>query len=255
MFPTLFHAGPITLHTYGLMVALGFLAGISVARKTFAAARLPASLVDRLAMLLLVSGLVGARVMFFAVDGFSGLARDPLSFFRIWEGGLVFYGGVAGGLAALVVFSRRRGIPFLLLTDAFAPALLVGHALGRVGCFAAGCCYGKTSGFWPGVTFTSPDSLAPVFVALHPVQLYESAALGLLFVVTMWMATHRPPVGRVTGFYLVSYSAVRFLMELLRGDDRGAFIAGLSPSQAVAIVSFAAGVALLSHVERSQKKD
>ena len=238
MLPVLLRLGPITLHTYGLMVACGFLAGVAVARRTFAAANLPPALVDRLAVMLLLSGLLGARIMFFAVDGFVGLANDPLAFFRIWEGGLVFYGGVIGGLIALVIFSRRSRIPLIVLTDAFAPALLIGHAFGRLGCFSAGCCYGKISGRWPGVIFTSPDTLAPRFVALIPTQLYEAAAVTLLFFGAMIYLRTRPPAGRMTIYYLLTYSVERFLMEFLRGDDRGAPIFGLSPSQMVSLICF-----------------
>ncbi len=255
MLPVLFHLGPLTLHTYGLMVAFGFLAGTAVARRTFAMNLLPALLVDKLAMLLLFGGILGARIMFFAVDDFTALAADPMSFFRIWEGGLVFYGGVVAGIITLTIYSHRTKIPFLVLTDAFVPALLVGHAFGRLGCFAAGCCYGKTSGFWPGVIFTSPNSLAPTFVALFPTQLYESVLTALLFGISYWMIRRHPPVGRVTGFYLVAYSTVRFFMEFLRGDDRGHPLFGMSPGQAVSAVSFAVGMVLLIYVERIQKKN
>src|SRR5438067_1813064 len=131
MFPILLHIGPITLHTYGLMVAIGFLLALRVARGQFQQRGLPDVLLDRIVFCLMVFGLLGARVFYFGVDNFAELRSDPLSFFRIWEGGLVLYGGVIAGVTVLIFFSRTHGLPFLGLTDAFAAPLLLGQAIGR----------------------------------------------------------------------------------------------------------------------------
>ena len=245
MCPTLFRIGPITLHTYGLLIAVGFLIAMSVLRRMAVPLGLNAEDVDRLSVQLLLFGILGARVMFFAVDGFAGLRQDPLAFFRIWEGGLVFYGGVLGALISAVVYARRRNIPLIRLTDALAPPLLIGHAIGRLGCLAAGCCYGKPADGWPGITFTNPDTLAPRFVPLLPTQPMESAALGVLFLGSWALFKRGVRTGGLTAYYLCGYAVVRFLMEFLRGDDRGRFIGALSPSQAFAIPMFLAGLLVL----------
>lgn len=245
MHPTLLHIGPLTLHTYGLLVAIGIFLAIGVMRGTLGRRGISGDRVDSLAVLLIITGFLGARVAYFAVEEFQPFKNDPLSFFRIWEGGLVFYGGVLGALAALWVYARRQQSGLIGWTDALAPALLLGHAIGRLGCFAAGCCYGRPTESFLGVTFTHPDSLAPLNVSLHPTQLYEAAGTFVLFLIALPFSKRWTRPGSLTAFYLLSYGTLRFLIELLRGDDRGEFISGLSPSQWVALFLGVSGAALV----------
>ena len=253
MCPTLFRFGHLTLHTYGLMIAIGFILAMSVLRRTAAPLGFNGEQVDSFSVQLLLYGLLGARIMYFAVDGFAGLREDPLAFFRIWEGGLVFYGGVAGAFIAVLVYARRRSLPLLRLTDALAPPLLIGHSIGRLGCLSAGCCYGKPLNHWPAITFTNPETLAPRFVPLWPTEPMEAAALALLFGGAWWLFKKGVPTGRLTAYYLCGYAVVRFLMEFLRGDDRGRFIGPLSPSQAFAIPMFLIGLWILVSSLRGTK--
>lgn len=250
MFPILLQIGPFTLHTYGLMVALGFLAALHVARLQFARFSLPVDQLDRIVLYLMIFGLLGARTLYFAVDDFVELRGNPFSFLRVWEGGLVFYGGVITGLLTLIIYSWRSGLRFLSLTDAFAAPLLLGHAIGRLGCFAAGCCYGKPTDLPWGVSFRHPASLAPRFAALHPTQLYEFAGNLVLFLSALALSRRKIRPGTLTAFYAVSYGAFRFLMELLRGDDRGFSHFGVSPSQLVALVLIAAGAGVFLYAKK-----
>ena len=253
MFPILLRIGPVTLHTYGLLVALGFLTAFAVARVTFRREGWPIEMLDSLVFYLMFAALIGARLFYFGVDGFVDLRHDIWSFFRIWEGGLVFFGGVIGGLIALVIYARTQGLPILLLTDALAPPLLIGHAIGRLGCFAAGCCYGKATELPWGVTFTNPESLAPKYIRLHPTQIYESAGDLVLFAIAMWLWRRRVPRGVITVYYLLSYSLFRFLLEFIRGDDRGAFVHGFSPSQWISIAAMAVGLGIVVYVRQRRR--
>lgn len=250
MFPILFSFGPFTLHTYGLMVAIGFLCALAVARKQFERFNLPADQLDRVVLFIMIAGLLGARTLYFALENFELLQADPLSFFRIWEGGLVFYGGVIGGLVTLAVYARLHHLPFLSMTDAFSAPLLLGHAFGRVGCFAAGCCYGKPSDLPWAVVFEHPASLAPRFASLHPTQLYESAGNLLLFFAALALSRRRLGAGMLSAFYAVSYGSFRFAMEFLRNDDRGGTYFGGSPSQVVAVLLVICGIGLFVHAKK-----
>lgn len=253
MFPVLIRIGPVVLHTYGLMVALGFLAGYAASRVEFRRRGLSDALLERLVFLVMVTGLFGARVLYFVVETGAGLREDPLSFFRIWEGGLVFYGGVLGAVIALAAASRATKTPLLDLTDSFAGPLFLAHALGRIGCFAAGCCYGRPTSSALGVTFTSPDALAPLNVPLLPVQLFEAGGNLALFGVMAWLGRRRPARGLLTASYLAAYGTFRFVMEFFRGDDRGFSAAGLHPSQWIAIGAIAAGLALTLYVQNQKE--
>ncbi|MCB4756079.1 MAG: prolipoprotein diacylglyceryl transferase [Elusimicrobia bacterium] len=252
MFPILLHIGPLTLHTYGLLVAVGFLAAYYVARKEFARRQYPSATLDQLLFLGLLSGLLGARIFYFALEVPADFVRDPLSFFRIWEGGLVFYGGFLFGLGALVVGARKgsgldatRPDPFLALTDALLGPLLLGQAIGRLGCFAAGCCYGKPTLSFFHVTFTDPESLAPTFLPLCPTQLYE--AVGNLALFFGWLLVRRRLLrpGLLTVYYLWGYGTLRFFIEFLRNDTRGPFILSLSPGQWISVGAVLWGSGLL----------
>ncbi len=253
MFPIIFSAGPFTLHTYGLMVAAGFLAALYVARRQFERFSLPSDQLDRIVLYIMISGLLGARALYFALENFEGLKADPLSFFRIWEGGLVFYGSVIAGIITLVVFSRLNDLSFLALTDAFSAPLLLGHALGRVGCFFAGCCYGRPTNLSWGVSFEHPASLAPRFTPLHPTQLYEAAGNFILFLVALGLSRKTARPGMLTAFYAVSYGLFRFFMEFLRDDDRGGIYFGGSPSQVVAVLLVLSGIGLFLYAKKENQ--
>lgn len=252
MLPVLLNIGPITIHTYGLLVGIGFLLAFFAARLEFRRRRLSEAALDRLAFYLMIGGILGARILYFAVDGFATLRADPLSFFRIWEGGLVFYGGALAGIAILIVCARRMGVSFLTLSDAFAAPLLLGQAIGRLGCFAAGCCYGRPTGSFVGVTFTDSRALAPLYEKLHPTQLYEFAGDLILFALVTAVSKRSRRPGSATCLYLAGYGAFRFALEFVRGDDRGFVIQHLYPSQwiaAAAILTGCIGYAVLRQRE------
>src|SRR5579864_2743486 len=189
MFPILFHLGPFTFRTYGAMVALAFLASLQVARLAAKSRRIGEAFLPDLVAVLIVSGLLGARLLYILVN-LSYFRAHPWESFKVWEGGLVFYGGFL--LAALigVVFTRYRGYAVDEVSDCLAPALALGQGIGRWGCFFAGCCYGKPTPLPWAVQFKDPASLAPLGVHLHHVQIYESIG-NLLIAALLWSLLKR----------------------------------------------------------------
>ncbi|HOW28143.1 MAG TPA: prolipoprotein diacylglyceryl transferase [Elusimicrobiota bacterium] len=237
MHPILLRFHSLTLHTYGLLVAFGFLAGYWIALRNMKRAGLSPSVSADLLWLLFLSGLLGARLAYVATAPAYYLAH-PWETLKIWEGGLVWYGGFIAAVAVGYHTIRRKGLPALTVADALAPALALGHAIGRVGCFMAGCCYGKPTGLPWAVEFRHPESLAPLNLPSHPVQLYEASLGGILFILLMTLSrkdSWHVGSGRPALLYVFSYAVLRFLLEFLRGDDRGPSLFSLSGSQAVSV--------------------
>jgi phosphatidylglycerol:prolipoprotein diacylglycerol transferase len=254
MFPILLNIGPVTLHTYGLLVAVAFLVGYHTLRDHMSRHNLPLTLADGLAFALLLGGIVGARIAYFLVSEPALLWKQPWSLLRVWEGGLVFYGGAVAGVIVAAIYARVAGYPFFRITDSLVAPLLIAHAIGRLGCFFAGCCYGRPTGMPWSVTFSRAESLAPIGVPLHPTQLYEFLADLLLFFGARALDRREPRKGVLTAYYLMAYGAARFVLEMWRGDDRGFLLnAAISPSQWISLAGMAAGLGVLAYVVRSPK--
>jgi len=228
MHPVLFSWGPITLYTYGLMIALGVVVSILFLRHRGASNGFDVDTVTDCAVFSVLSGIVGARVGY-VIQEWSVFKLDPLSMFQIWKGGLAFYGGVAGALLFFYIFCRVNKIPFLRMADLFVPFLALAHAFGRIGCFLNGCCFGKPTTLACGVRFPGGTE------TLHPVQLYAFVFLVALFFILSWIYRHRRFDGQVFLMYFILYPIGRFFLEFLRGDE-ARFVFGLRLFQAVSIV-------------------
>ena len=188
--------GPFTLHTYGMLVALGFLAALVVVMRGARREGLPSEPVLDLAFVAVLAAIVGSRLLYVLFNLREYLA-DPLRVFKVWEGGLVFHGGLLLAIPACLIFVRRSNLPAWATADVFAPAIALGQAIGRIGCFAAGCCYGAP---WDPpfcVTYTDPDALAPLHVPLFPSQLFAFASGVVVFAVLARLppAPPRPRAG------------------------------------------------------------
>ncbi|MCB2193232.1 MAG: prolipoprotein diacylglyceryl transferase [Deltaproteobacteria bacterium] len=241
MFPVLFHIGPLTLHTYGVLLALGAALGLWLLTHLAKKTGLDPDRVMSLALWLLISGLVGSRLMFVLLEP-AQFKAAPWRVLAIWEGGLVFYGGVAAALIVGLILMRRWRMPMLTLMDCGAPALALAQAIGRLGCFSAGCCYGRGfEGGWCAVTFTDPFSLAPRGVPLHPTQLYTAAALLVILGVLLLLWRHRRFAGQIFFTYGFLHGIARVIIETFRADWRGEPIMGLTPTG-----WFALGLAVVS---------
>lgn len=254
MLPVLIDFGVFRLPTYGVLLALGLGLALWTARRRATAVGLPGDRVFDLGLWVTIWGLVGGKLLLIvtepsylaSLEGLVGLLRA----------GGVFYGGLIGAIAAAVVLFRRYHLPFFAVVDVLSPSVALGHAIGRIGCFAAGCCYGSSCSMPWAVTFSHPlaheISGTPLGVPVHPSQLYEAAFNLANFAVLTILFRRRPRPGTVFASYLMIYGVGRFLLEALRGDpDRGFLLSGLlSTSQAIALGMVLLGIAVLGVVRR-----
>jgi len=248
MFPRLLTIGDaVTLHTYGLLAAAGLLTGIYIASRYARRAGTDPGLVWNVGVYMALAGLLGAKLLLI-VSEWSYYSAHPRDFFSlntlyaggVWHGGLLLAAAVGGWCA------WRHQLSFLSLGDAFAPGIAAGHALGRLGCFLAGCCWGKPTDVAWAVTFTDPYSArvvgVPLGVPLHPAQLYEATAEVVIFVFLVFLWRRRSFSGQVFVAYLMLYAVVRFVIEFFRGDPRGDYLfhGALSQAQVISVALFVA---------------
>jgi phosphatidylglycerol:prolipoprotein diacylglycerol transferase len=247
MYPELFHIS--FLHTYGVLVALGFLAALWMAGRLGARTGLSKEQVTNLGLYCALAALAGAKVMMLIVDaGYYWQHPGRIFSIETLQAGGVFYGGLLGALAVAAWYLRKTKLPALVVSDAFAPAIALGHAIGRLGCFSAGCCWGRPAHLPWAVTFTNPVAYnlvgVPLGVPLHPTQLYESAAEFAIFGILYWRFGRPHGRGDIISLYLVLYSTARFLIEFVRFHDQGnLWGTPLDASQWISILLFAAGAA------------
>jgi phosphatidylglycerol---prolipoprotein diacylglyceryl transferase len=248
VFPQLFHYGHFFLPTYGLLVSTGVLLGLWISVRNSERLGINGDNAWNLGILVVLSGIVGAKILYI-INDWSLYKNRPSEIFSIstLQAGGVFSGGLIAAFAMAAWFVRKHHMPPLATCDAFAPGLAIGHAIGRLGCFAAGCCYGKeTHHFW-GVTFTNrfANEVAgtPLNVPLEPTQLFESAVELANFIFLMWLLKRRKFDGQIFGAFMFIYGIARFFLEFLRDDPgRGSVFNGaMSGTQLIAIGLVLAG--------------
>jgi len=223
MHPVFFEFKSLVIHTYGVTAAIGFLFAILVAGFLAKKENIKKDDISDLAVYVILSAIIGARLFYFFVEP-QFFLKNPFEIFKIWKGGLVFYGGFIFGLGGALFFIKKRDLPLGKTADVVAPALALGHGIGRIGCFFAGCCYGKPTDLPIGIVFKDLDSLAPLNQSLHPVQLYSVISNFFLFAVLMFFFTKKKKDGDVFLLYLFLYGILRMIIEYFRGDNRGEFI-------------------------------
>lgn len=240
MHPVLINLGPVPIHTYGFLVAIGFLIAVSVIKRLAKRAHLDIERILDLCFWCLLVGFLGARTLFI-ITRFEDFVHRPLDVFKIWEGGLVFLGGPIVVIPFIVWYVRKYKLPIWRTMDVLAPGLVIAHAFGRFGCLAAGCCYGKPTGTSFGVRLYS-NLVDPNLkgVPLHPTQLYESGALFILFFGLLQLHKKRHFDGQVALSYLLAYPIIRSIIEVFRGDLIRGFVIEdiLSTSQFISILVF-----------------
>jgi len=248
MHPIIFSIGKLTIFSYGLFVALAFFTAITYLSKQIKKSKEKILSQDELYSLfiyIIVSGIIGARLLF-VFSNPQDFVLDPMSVFKLWEGGLTYYGGFISAAIFVLAYVRIKKISILKLGDFFAPALALGHAIGRIGCFFAGCCYGKETNVAWSVVFRDKNSLAVLGVHLHPTQLYESFGNFLIFFLLYFYSKKEHKKGFLVSFYFISYAVLRFVVEFFRGDpDRGGQYFGLSVSQILSLILFIIGVSII----------
>jgi len=260
----------IPVHTYGILVAAGFLVAMSMAARAAERSGLSRDKVLDLSFGILIAAMIGSRVLFIVVN-WDEYAHDLVGIVQFWKGGLVFYGGFIGAVLFSLWYMRRHEMPFLQYADAMGPTVAIGQALGRLGCFSAGCCWGGACDVhYPLAARFPPESLAyqsqaathvipagaPTTIPIHPTQLYEALGCALIFLFLTYLRSRKRFHGELLALYLMLYAPLRALVELFRGDEeRGRvfnFLGGwarnawwnLSTSELISIGIFAAGVAI-----------
>jgi phosphatidylglycerol:prolipoprotein diacylglycerol transferase len=231
MHPILFKLGPVTVYSYGVMVALGFAVATACVY-----ARAPKFNIDRnhivdLMIIMLVSGLFGAR-LFYVIQNTGYYRANPYEILNLSKGGLVWYGAFFAGFISSVLYMKLRRMDAWLALDLAAPYIALAQAIGRIGCFLNGCCYGISA------------SCGGAYV---PTQLYSAAALALLFVILRIWQGHRHFKGEIFLGYCALYSAKRFLMEFLRGDNPRAYF-GFTISQVISCALFALSLSVFTYM-------
>lgn len=247
MYPELFRIGDFPVTSYGLWLAVGMVTALFAASRLAVRDGLPKERIYDLGLWTLIGGLLGSKLLMFFVD--DNVQIFSLDFLR--SGG-VYYGGLIGGFLAVAVLIRWYKLPFWKVADAFAPAVALGQAFGRQGCFAAGCCWGKPTDWWWGVHFTEKGNEytgVPIAenVHLHPTQLIESFTMLAVFGLLVWLHRNKKFDGQVLIAYGIIYAIFRFLIEFIRDDPRGDLMGltsatGLSTSQLVSLLVAGASI-------------
>lgn len=248
MFPRLFHIGNFSLPTYGLLVSIGVLAGLWVSVRNSQRQGINPEDAWNLGIIVVLCGILGAKILYI-VNDWSYYTSHPGEIFSLGtlQAGGVFSGGLIAAFVAAAWYVHKHRMPALGTCDAFAPGLALGHSIGRLGCFAAGCCYGKpTSHFW-GVTFRNPLAQAwvgtPLNTPLEPTQLFESAVELANFFILMWLLKRKTFDGQIFGAYLFLYGVARYFLEFIRDDPgRGSVFGGMmTGTQLISICLVIAG--------------
>ena len=258
MYPRLFELGPITVYTYGVLLAAAYLFGLKLAMVRAKARGLDANRVLDLGIYIIISALIGAKLLLLVTD-FRTFTVDPRELLTLARSGGVFYGGLILAVTVALVYIRRIGLPLWTTCDVFAPGIALGHVVGRFGCLFAGCCYGKPTTLPWGITFKDPFAAAnvgtPLGTPLHPTQLYEAGAeLLILGALLLTERKGKPFPGRTFWLYMLLYAISRFIIEFYRGDERGT-VGIFSTSQFISIILAPLAIVMLVYLGRASTPD
>ncbi|MFQ6675517.1 MAG: prolipoprotein diacylglyceryl transferase [Fidelibacterota bacterium] len=242
MIPVLFEIGPIKVYSYGVMLVVAFLVDYVLLRGELKRRGKDPGMAGDIVFWGAVGGIVGSRV-YYLVENFGRFVKDPLG--MIFSGaGLVFLGGLIGGLIAVTLLLKKRGERWLTMADTLAPLIMLGYAIGRVGCFLVGDDYGIPSRLPWAMAF--PDGSPPTYVPVHPTQLYE-IGLGLILFGVLWrLRTRVKPDGMLFFLYLILAGLERFFIEFIRTNPK--YLFGLSGAQIISLAMILAGAAFIMKI-------
>ncbi len=243
--------GPVTIHMYGIMIALGFLAALGLCIRRSSRFGLDENILWGIFYCAVAGGLIGTRLLYYIVE-LPAIFQNP-SLLWDFKNGYVVYGGIIGGVLFGYFYCRRKKVSFLAYFDLVMPAVALAQGLGRLGCFFAGCCYGRETDAWYGIIFRN-SRFAPNNIKLIPTQLISSAGDFLICGLLLIYAARRPRAGRVASLYLMLYGVGRFFVEFLRNDYRGS-IGWMSTSQLISIGIVAAGAVLFAVLPGALKQN
>lgn len=264
MFPILVKIGPLTIHTYGFMMAVGVALGLWFIYVQAKKAGLDANLIMDAAFYTIIVSLIGAKLILF-LGNISYYTSYPKELFSLARSGGVFQGGLTFGVIYALWYFRRKKIPTWPTADLIAPALALGHGFGRIGCFSAGCCYGSECALpWAAVfknEYAADLTGVHLGTPLHPVQLYEAVLNFLNFAVLFILLKKKKFDGQVFAFYIINYSVIRFITEYFRGDHSegiyfirgGTPLASLSYPQLFCVLGLIGGAVLAVVLKRRKR--
>ena len=239
----LFRIGPFVGHSYGLMIGLGVIAAYMMGEYRARKKGLDADIIFPLAIWCVVGGILGAKVLYY-ITILPEIIRNPALLLDV-SNGFVVYGGIIFGIFSGFLFTKKHHIDFWRYFDLVMPSIALAQGFGRIGCFLAGCCYGKETESWFHVVFHD-SPLAPNGVALIPTQLISAALNFLHFGILVWFARRNRPAGQVAGLYLVCYSIGRFFLEYLRGDMERGNVGVFSTSQFISLFLVVVGIGIFT---------
>jgi phosphatidylglycerol:prolipoprotein diacylglycerol transferase len=247
MLPKLIQIGSFYLPTYGVLVAVAFLTALWMAGKLGRTQGLNRDAIMNLGVYCALAGILGAKLFMIALDPY--YRQNPAQIFTLstLQSAGIWYGGFILALVFAFFYMRKEGLPFLKTCDVFAPGLAIGHAIGRLGCFAAGCCYGKPTSLPWAVIYRNPDANgAPLGKPLHPTQLYEAGLEGLICLFLYQRAKKPHKEGSIIALYLLLSGIARFLVEFVRAHDEANPLGGpLTLEQWISLAACGAGISLL----------
>jgi phosphatidylglycerol---prolipoprotein diacylglyceryl transferase len=248
-----FHFGGLTIHWYGILVALGFIAGLWTASRRAPRAGISSEVVFDLGPILLISAFIGARVLHVISYWDESFAGKPWwEIFMVHRGGLVYYGGLIGASLACIIYARIRKVPLWKLADVLTPSVALGYMFGRLGCLMTGCCYGRACDLPWGIQFPPGHETHPDRV--HPTQIYDSVLNLGLYAGLAWLFRHKRFDGQVFAVYLIAYAVLRSIVESFRGDYPVRYGGWATPAHLVSVAILLIGLFLLWQLPRLSRR-
>jgi phosphatidylglycerol:prolipoprotein diacylglycerol transferase len=259
MYPKILDLGPVTIHTYGLLLAAAFIAGIWITSRNARTRGIDPDKVWNMGLIVIFAALVGAKVilLFSNFQYYSQNFREIFSLSTLRSPG-VYYGSLLLAIAAAALYILKKHLPALTMADAAAPGIALGQAIGSLGCLSAGCCYGKPTTMPWGIVFRNQYSYenvgVPLNVPLHPTQIYDLIGTLCIFFVLTKRLSKKHASGQILLEFLALYGCLHFFVEFFRDDDRGFVLYGLlSTSQFIAILTVLGSAVIYYFVVRRSK--
>jgi phosphatidylglycerol---prolipoprotein diacylglyceryl transferase len=252
--PIAFHIGSFAVHSYGVMMALAFLAGLWTATLRARREKISGERVADVTLWLMVGAIIGARIVYVTTYWKTEFADQPISeIFMIQHGGLVYYGGLIGATIAGMIYIHWKKMPLWKTADVFAPSIALGSVFGRIGCLLNGCCYGRACSLPWAISFPADNPLHPPTTPVHPTEIYDALLNLVLYVFLAWLFRRKKFDGQIFATYLILYAVFRSIVEYFRGDyppDHVHFTFGLTSAQLVSVPIFIIGLALAAVLSR-----
>jgi len=252
MLPELFKIGPVTIYSYGLMIAIGVIVALYLGEHEAKKSGLAEDgFITTMGVIAVAGGFLGAKILYL-ITILPELIKNPSIILHELSNGFVVYGGLIGGILTAYVYCRIKKVDFWAAFDIAAPMIALAQGFGRIGCFLAGCCYGKHTDSIFGVEFEN-SLYAPVGIKVFPIQLVSSGLdfLNFVFLYYLWKKKDMKR-GTIGAVYIMTYSIGRFVLEFFRGDLERGSVGSLSTSQFISIFTLVAGVVLFFY---RRKKD